>query len=285
MGREQLEKTMISWRREMLLDKDRKKYGAMTFALNFVPKGLELGYYAGRWIDEVVDGDEILPGNYSSVDHLLDETINQIETMGMNKFLSIKEPGPGFLFQQAIIYLQPLENKALGDDVKQEFIGFIEAMRWEYHRRVNRFVLSEDELLQSYWRGFSHAQNITLIALRAKERVPQFCPPVEELLVMPSSKLPLILPIVLGKAYAIRDFSEDWKEGIYPVPRHELIRAGFDPKQLPKDPNAVLTNPVIREWRKSDSEIAWKLSRKLRQKTVDLPTWGLIRFLTAGIGK
>lgn len=285
MVKEQLptEKTVLRERREALVQQNSHKYGIMASVLDWMPRGLKLGYYGGRWVDNVADGDESLPPGYETVESWLESLIGQIKVQGTSEQQIIKEPSAAFLIQRAVSYLQPLEKKELGDNVKQEFINFLQAMRWEYHRRINQEVLSEEEILHSYWEGFSHAQNITLIALRAKTRIPSNYPPIDQLLEMTPNELPLVLPIILGKAYAISDLEPELGKGICNIPDLILERSGLSFPNLIANPSQARKNPVINEWALNDLRISKQLATKLRQKKFDLPTKAMVEFLTAGI--
>jgi len=285
MVKEQLptEKTVLRERREALLHRNSNKYRIMAGVLDWMPQGLRLSYYGGRWVDDVVDGDELLPLGFETVDSWLDSLIGQIKVQGTSEQQIIKEPSAAFLIQQAVRHLLPLENREMGDDVKQEFVSFLEAMQWEYHRRINQAVLSEEEILHSYWEAFSHAQNITLMALRAKTRVPSKYPPIDQLLEMTPKELPLVLPIILGKAYSVNDLEVDLASGICNIPDLLLERSGLSFPNLIANPSQARKNPAINEWALNDLRISKQLATKLRQKRLDLPTKAMVEFLTAGI--
>lgn len=277
------EKKVLGQRREALLQQNNHKYRIMASVLDWLPQGLKLGYYGGRWVDNVVDGDESLPDGFTTVDSWLDSLIGQIKVQGTSKQQIIKEPSAAFLIQQAVRHLLPLENREMGDDVRREFVSFLEAMRWEHHRRINQLVLSEEEILHSYWEGFSHAQNITLISLRAKARISSDCPSIDQMLKMSPDELPLVLPIILGKAYAIRDLGPELEKGICNIPDLILERSGLSFPSLIANPSQARKNPVITEWALNDLRISKQLATKLRQKRLDLPTKAMVEFLTAGI--
>ena len=89
----------------------------MTTALRLMPQGLQLGYYFGRWVDDVVDGDEAVPNGFTAVDSWLDH-LEEPDSQ------PVCDSPAFFLLQEAIDHLEPLENKSLGDNVRQEFAGF-----------------------------------------------------------------------------------------------------------------------------------------------------------------
>ena len=260
------------------------KYRIMIFVLKELSPhfpGLELGYYGGRDVDDVVDGDKPLPKGFETVDSWIDDLAGHIDTMGTSKQKIITEPNTAFVFQQAINYLQPLENEGKGDSVKRECIGFLEAMRLEYHRRIGQTVLTGEEILQGYWQGFGHAQNITLIALKSKIRIPPDCPPVDKLLQMPVNELPLVLPIILGKTYAIKDLEADLERGICNIPKSVLEESGLTLSMLMRNPSKALNNQTIKNWAEGELNVSRQLARKLRLKKLDMPAKLMVGFLTA----
>lgn len=266
---------LVHLREEILLERS-SKYSVMTKVLRLMPLGLQLGYYFGRWVDDVVDGDEAIPADFESVDAWLD----QLTPVNDRK---IYESPAAYMLQGAVNLLEPLENKELGDNVRHEFGEFIEAMRWEYHRQTLGLTLSETEINYSYWEGFSHAQNITLIALKSKTRVPATYPPLHRLLEMEPNDLPLVLPLILGKAYAIKDLEIDLAKGIFNIPRPVIKQSGLTPDNLMMNPASAQTNPAIRDWADQELSVSRQLTVKLRHKKLDLPTRGVVEFLTAGI--
>jgi len=278
-----LEAAAIEERRLALRERGNK-YLIMTFVLKELSPhfpGLELAYYGGRDVDDVVDGDKPLPKGFETVDSWIDDLVSHIDTTGTSKQEIIMEPNTAFVFQQAVNYLQPLENEEKGDSVKRECIGFLEAMRLEYHRRIDQTVLTEEEILQGYWQGFGHAQNITLIAIGSKTRIPSDCLPVDKLLQMPVNELPLVLPIILGKTYAIKDLGADLERGICNIPKSVLEESGLTLSGLMRDPSKALSNQTVKNWAEDELNISRQLARKLRQKKLDLPAKLMVEFLTA----
>lgn len=278
-----LEEVAIDERRLALRERGNK-YQIMTFVLKELSPlfpGLELAYYGGRDVDDVVDGDRPLPTGFETVDSWIDDLVSHVDTMETNKQKTITELNTAFVFQQAISHLEPLENKEKGDSIKRECIGFLEAMRLEYHRRVGQTVLTEEEILKGYWQGFSHAQNITLIAIRSKTRIPPDCLPVDKLLQMPVNELPLVLPIILGKTYTIKDLEADLERGICNIPKSVLEESGLTLSILMKDPSKALNNQKVKNWAADELNISRQLARKLKQKKLDLPAKLMVEFLTA----
>ena len=278
-----LENDLLIRRQNMLLERDYQKYRYMVFTLNLVHPGLKCAYFAGRWLDDVVDGDENLPFGFNSVDEWINQIENHVLAYGTEKQTMLLTQNTAFLFQRAIQHLQPLEKKTQGGNVQTEFAEFLEAMRSEYHRRINPVPLAEDEIVKRYWDCFSHAQNITLIALKAKERIPSTFPTIKEMLEMSPHELPLILPIILGKDYAVHDLKEELAKGICNIPDKVLAESGIEILDLINNPNITDTNKIIQSWMKEELQVSSLLVKKLRRKKMDFRSKLLVRFLTTGI--
>ena len=278
-----LENELLDKRQGMLLERDYQKYRIMVISMNLVHPGLKCAYFAGRWVDDIADGDENLPPGFNSVDEWIDQMKNHVLTYGTENQTILLGQNAAFLFQRAIQHVQPYEKKAQGDNVQTEFAEFLEAMRSEYHRRITPVPLAEDEIVKRYWDCFSHAQNITLIALKAKERIPPTFPPVKEMLVMSPDELPLILPIILGKAYAVYDLKEELVKGICNIPDTVLAESGIDILALINNPSITDTNEIIQSWIKEELQVSSLLVKKLRRKKMDFRSKLLVRFLTTGI--
>jgi hypothetical protein len=59
--------------------------------------------------------------------------------------------------------------------------------------------------------------------------------------------------------------------------------SGLSAAELMNQPEAVMANPVIQEWAKTELNLSRQLAVKINRKTLDLRTRGLVTFLTAPI--
>jgi hypothetical protein len=267
------ENWLLNRRQETVLGLDKKKFQLMYAVNKLMPLGYRLAYEGGRWVDNVVDGDEPLPPGFSSVDTWLDGLL----------FPTNDQTSAAFLFQQATEYLKPLENKALGDDVSREFTLFIESMRQEYERREHPQILSNTEILDRHWQTFCHAQNITLISLQSKERLPHQRPSLDYLLGADPNEMPLPLPLILGKKYSVRDLKTDLDKHIFNFDQWTCAASCLSPEEIMYQPDKVMNNSVIQKWGKEELNLSRRLALKANQKRLDLPTGALVTFLTADI--
>ena len=225
---------------------------------------LEPSYYACRRVDDVADGDRDLPPGFENFYEWIAYLRNHINTGGKN---IPKAPTADYLLKQAIVRLEREQRPT--DNIRGEFNGFLDAMTVEYERRINRSVLSAQELEEVNRNSFGHAHNMALIAIRSRTRAPD----------VPQ------LPQLQGRLYAIADLETELRRGICNIPAEVLETSGLGLPALMEQPELVKDNQGIRHWK--DAELQWGrfAMDELAKKPLDWITGFYVRFLTLGIEK
>lgn len=175
-----------------------------------------------------------------------------------------------YLFKIAYERLVPLQKH--GDNIKDLYDKFLDAMIVENLRRLNREVKTEEELLDLNWESFSHVQNIALIALKSSARV---------------TKKPGLsaLPELLGRGYSIRDLKEDLADNVCNIPRKVLEQSKLSFQQLSANPELIDHNERLQLWIGEEIRKCKDLIQILDAEKLDLTGKLLVKALTSGLKK
>lgn len=235
------------------------------------PEGIfpafEPAYYVGRVVDDIADGDRELPEGYEGFQDWINHLKHCLET----NFQAVpKDFSFEFLFKRAIQRLEPLQRP--GDNVREEYLKFLDAMVMENQRRVNAEVKTEQQLAEINWESFSHVQDIAFIAVKSSVRITQ------------KSGLAK-LPDLLGRGYAIRDLQAELGKNICNIPKEVLDKSGLSFQQLSQNPQLVDGNSVLQSWINSEIQECRKIIEELNQVKLDIPAKFLVKILTKGIEK
>lgn len=116
------------------------------------------------------------------------------------------------------------------DNPNGDFLRVIDALVFDYHRRMERGVLTADELGNYYHEVLDPGLNLMLIGFESSIR---------------ANDLPDFSPN-LGRLYSLRDLDKDWTLGFVNIPRNILQNAGVTQFS---DFSEVNTNPTIEQWK------------------------------------
>lgn len=241
-----------------LFHRDPNKYGSIALGLDALKifdwrehsSPLPALYCAGRAVDDVADGQRKLPKQFSSFSEWVIHLKKIVETGGAEV---PKGRSVDFLLKRALYRLEPFQEE--GDDIKQEFYRFFDAMEVEHNRRINQTVLTKAELKTLNINSFSHVFNLTLIAIGSWVR---------------ATDIPEMPPL-LGQSYAIRDLETDVSLGICNIPKEILESSGVSFPELREDITPTHTNQGIQAWIAEEVEECKRLITLLDTRKLDLP--------------
>lgn len=176
-------------------------------------------YFFMRHMDDLLDGDmdlEIDPLSYAY------QIRNQIETG--------KYKGAPQIINLAQFSIETLNKKSRdGDNPRNEFLGAIDSIIFDYHRSRERKSLPRSELDQYYKKTFFPVINLLLIGLQSELR---------------ASDIPTFA-YCQGRIYTIRDLRTDWGRGTINVPQEVLETAGLSTNSSYPD---LIQNPRLQQW-------------------------------------
>ena len=222
-------------------------------------------YMLGRATDDMADGDlDPKVFGYESFPEYVKAAKSQIR----NRSVEVKRDFTlDFLLKYTLENLE--RDQKPGDDVRQDWDMFLDAMLVEYYRRVNHKVLSKDKLKTIDDNSFSYAHNIMLISLRSKTRFKN----IEE------------IAQLQGKIFALADLKPELALFTCKIPKEVLEEAQIDGEELMNNPNLLDGNEVIRRWMKEELAAGRELYDKLKQKipNFDFKVKGYLTFLMKGV--
>lgn len=175
-------------------------------------------YIFMRHIDDVLDGDRKISGQnpLEYIEHFK----KQIESGEFDPNSEISQ-----LARTTLDRLNHLASES--DNPRQDMIGGMEWMKFDYERAQERRVLKEDELAKYFAQSLASYLNILLLGVGSDYRVSDF----------PG------LPEAFCKSYTLRDFHLDWRGGMINIPAETLDRAGLDSSA---DFREVARNKIVR---------------------------------------
>ena len=206
-------------------DPSKLKLVAGLYALSGV--NLELGkvarssYFFIRHLDDLLDGE--MEG--SGITDPLGYAEDLKDQVVRRRFRAI--PRIGRLAAHALPILE--RRGRPDDDPTADFVQVIDALVFDYHRRLERRALTSEELSVYYHDVLDPGVNLLLMGFQSDLRV---------------SDLPTFAPN-LGRLYSIRDVGKDWGLGFINIPGEVLARSGSD-RNMPLE--EVVGNPSIQEW-------------------------------------
>ena len=222
-------------------------------------------YMLGRVTDDMADGDlDPKAFGYENFPEYVKAAKSQIR----NGSVEVKRDFTlDFLLKYTLENLE--RDQKPGDDVRQDWDMFLDAMLVEYDRRVNHRVLSKKELETIDDNSFSYAHNIMLIALRSKKRFKD----IEE------------IAQLQGKIFALADLKPELALFTCKIPKGILEEAKIDGEELMNNPNLLDGNEVIRRWMKEELTTGRELYDKLKQKipNLDFTAKAYLTFLMKGV--
>ncbi len=176
-------------------------------------------YMLGRATDDMADGDlDPKVFGYENFPEYVKAAKGQIR----NRNAEVKRDFTlDFLLKYTLENLE--RDQKPGDDVRQDWDMFLDAMLVEYDRRVNHKILTKAELKTIDDNSFSYAHNIMLIALRSKTRFKD----IEE------------IAQLQGKIFALADLKSELALFTCKIPKEILEEAQIDGEELMNNPNLL----------------------------------------------
>lgn len=172
----------------------------MNLLLPRVSQWIRLSYFFGRYIDDIVDGDELPPAQYKNN---IKKYIKNIKTWKENTEIISK------VMNKIIQTYQ-----TFSPDIKNYLHDFLDAMVDEHDRRLNKAAMSKKELIKLHDKSFRWAHEIYLCALWSQQRAKNIAE----------------LPQILWRIYAIKDLKDDIKNGIYNIPSEYIKQETYQKK-------------------------------------------------------
>lgn len=210
-------------RRFVSKDPTKLKLVAGLYALSGV--NLELGKVARASYFFIRHLDDLLDGEMAGVADLLGYTEDLRDQVTSRQFKDTPRIG-----RLAAYALPVLERRGQpSDNPGADFVQVIDAMVFDYHRRLERRTLTEDELATYYNDTLDPGTNLMLMGFRSDLRagdIPAFSPN-------------------LGRLYSIRDFKKDWEHGFINIPGEVLAANNLISSQ---DFVEVAGHAGIQEW-------------------------------------
>lgn len=241
-------------------DRAPNKYNAMLAILKVFPD-LQIAYHFGRKLDDIADGDSLLPENYDYFPNLTKHLKNAL----LDRSLIYEAGECEFLMREVLVRTKSREK--IEGETKAEIDKFLDAILFDYLRRERHLTLGKNELETVYLETFGHALNIAFIILGSNCRfkdIPE-------------------LGLAQGKAFAVKDLREDVEMGICNIPKGVLDLSGLSFYELMTNPNLAFGNPVLAEWMTTEMAEARNLVSQLKKKKLDFKARILINFLSLGV--
>lgn len=214
--------------------------------------GLVAGYDAahnwGRFLDDVLDKDRLLPPGFDSFPELVDHFRHIINTGGRDV---PKDQSIDFLLKYAVRKIEAKQRR--GDNVRGLFLRFLDGMMFEYNVRQNRGTFSQAELARLYNDVFGAPYSIFLIAAGSSTR-DQDIPELAQL---------------QGRLYAIDGMKEDLPKSICYIPEEIVKLSTLTLSELLTDPSLIDDNLVIQNWIRAEIADARDLILRLKGKKLD----------------
>jgi hypothetical protein len=256
-----------------------KRFMGLSFLSNFNPlvrilpfippsgsglyPALEVSYHWGRAVDDVVDGDMPLPNKNIPVG----DWIEELKELAKNGASSVpKGITIEYMQKRALVRLEEMHS---GVDIRGEMVKFLDAMKWEYERRVNRIVLTKNELEILNRNSFGPPHTITLVAVRSKARGED----IDE------------LGQIQGRIQALRDMHTELAHGICNIPQEVLDKCGITFRELEENPSLFDSNIFFQVWKQKEIEECFVLIDRIRTKKLDKPVQLYVRYFLYEINK
>lgn len=157
---------------------------------------LRIAYSIWRYVDDIADGDRNLPLCYQSVEHFLDDLSQSLDTQ------STQYPLLWNVINRTVRDIYKISQYDIWPELTDFFVG----MKMEYMRRINKSILSKNEIEKIFNSGFRGPQQIYLVWLGSEYTIDD----IHE------------LPIILWRVYSLRDLEWDLNNWICNIP-YEIL--------------------------------------------------------------
>ena len=118
--------------------------------------------------------------------------------------------------------------KKHGKDIQEYMVDFLDAMMMEHQRRIQKTILTEEQLIDLHNKSFRGAHDIFLCALWSKNNAKD----IQE------------LPQILWRLYGIMDLQKDLSKNICNIPKE----IGIDIPVNKQDFETLLNNKEVQQW-------------------------------------
>ncbi len=260
----------VAIREQMALTERNSKYQKITTALLFAstfnpiariflvrPTGIApaiwMAYHFCRKIDDIADGDAMLPPQYNSFS---DMTKKLKSAMDNNTYLNTAVE---ICLRGTVRDMKTYH----GVDIREDIYQFLNTMNYERERRINKTISTRAELFDLYQSSFGVPQDISLICMGSTVR---------------SKNIPELADLQ-GRLYAVRDLVDELAKGIVFIPK-EILSNGITVDELC---NSYQSNPNIIAWVQEELKEGKELIYRLKQKKMDLGGKMIVNYLIKGI--
>jgi hypothetical protein len=185
-----------------------------------VGRALRAAYCLAQHLDDVLDGDRPINGDPA---HYVAGLVRQIEGDEYDP----TQPA-GVLAHYVMHYADRVQ--ATGDDFRGDFLGLIEALQFDYDRRLARCSLPAANLLDQHRRTFHYSINLALILVQADFR---------------ATAVPNLID-AFSWCSPVRDLQEDLQNGLINIPAEVIETANR--LNHPLDLPALLAAPAVQDW-------------------------------------
>ena len=224
---------------------------------------LEVSYHWGRAFDNIIDGDAEVPVQGMSV---TDWMKRQKELAVTGAETVPKAPTIEYMLKRTLIRLNRMGSEV---NIQDEMVKFIDAMEVEYDRRVNKKVLTRQELKDLNRDSFGSPHTITLVAVRSRAQGHD----VWE------------LGQIQGRIQALRDIHPELKKGICNIPAEVLDESNLTLSSLAANPQLFDTNTTLQEWKQQELLECAALMDQLKAKPLDKSAQLYVSYFFSEINK
>lgn len=234
----------------LLLARDFKKYYAVagmayiTGVVRIAPAA-KPAYFFCRYLDDYADGEKIIDRPTSSFEDFI---------TSLKKTVLHPQKSYSRTIDLTIIdAIKKLSKQHVDIEIVQhEFLEFLGSMLFDYRRRTETIILTEEELLKVYDNSFKPILHIALIGLGVDIK----------------EKYIFLLGRLQGKLYAIQDLHYELSKGIFNIPKEVVASSGMSSKEIIKSPSTFLETKKYKEWENKELIDCRKHAQELRDLTL-----------------
>ena len=214
----------------------------------FAP-GWQAANLACRIIDDIADGERKLVSGFASFPALIDQLRSQIiERTPMTGSLLPE------LLEEAVCAVERRDRRK--GETRESFVGLLDAMLVEHHRRIARTVLPKQALIEVHTASSLHAHNLSLICLGSRTR---------------ADSVPLLAEYI-GRMGALRDLEHELRLGIINIPREVLPDGGRTAEQINEliaRPKSIRKMTAVVDWMRAEARDGLQLAEQIRGYRLD----------------
>ena len=214
-------------------------YFAGTFGIVSAAKP---AYFFCRYIDDIADGDHLLP------EKEFRSLLEKLKAIITNN--TCAKTGLEATLKKALDSLHKNNQPKIVDD---EFISFLDAMLHDYERRIHRKACSKEELLNIYDQSFKPVLHLAFLGLGVQ---------IDEKYIYELGRLQ-------GRIYAIQDLEEELKKGIINLPTELLNEINLSTEKLCNTPRTLQKTDRFKNWIQTECKECLSYITDLRALKID----------------